>query len=148
MSTAWRVGDGGWYGGAREPRAEKVVRARGVMVERVNWVFGLSSNKLFCLSLSLPGSSDSFVSCAWTEPFQFNVGPPLSRSPRRLFKTDFSEENPLILYVHQYASRSEESARARLVFVDDFCSSLSESTACSTFLIQPQTTENNGGDGT
>ena len=35
MRTAWRVGGGGLCGGVREPRAEKVVRARGAKVERV-----------------------------------------------------------------------------------------------------------------
>ena len=69
-----------------------------------------------------------------------------SRSPRRsLFKSDFSEENPLILYVHRYVVDQKRARERGIIFVSDFCSSLSEFAACSTCpLSLPQTTENNG----
>ena len=76
---------------------------RGAKAERPSRVFGSSSEKFFCLSLSLSESSYSFVSCIWAEPFLFNVGPPLSLSlslaALSLFKVDFVEGNPLNLYV-------------------------------------------------
>ena len=87
--------------------------------------------RLVCLDRAIP-----------VQRWGATLGVSLSHSPRRL-EIDFTEENPLILYVHRYASRSEESARARDVLVGDFCWSLSESAACSTF-PKTQTTENNG----
>ena len=124
---------------------KKVGKVRWVKAERTSRVCGSSSKKLFCSPLSPSEPSYSFVSYAWIKPFQFNVGPPLSLAASSVFKTDFSEENPVILYVHRCASRSEESTRMGDYFVDGFCSSLLESAACSTFLpAEPQTTENNG----
>ena len=56
-----------------------------------------------------------------------------------LFETDFSKENRLILFNGRCANRSEESTRMRDYFVGDFCSSLSESAACSTCPPGPAT---------
>lgn len=113
MRATREVGGEGERGEAREDGLSFVVEKALLLVVVAVWTVVFL--RFVCLGRAIPLQRRAAT---------------LSFSPR--FQIDFFTESPPILSVHRSANRSEESERARIIFVGDFCSSLLDSTACST----------------